>query len=113
MSRREWKILIKTILKAIEKIENYTKDEDYEKFLENELIEDAVVRNIEIIGEASLRMPEEIKELSQNIPWTKLKGINNRIVHNYFGVDHDIIWQIVSVELSVLKEDLNQVLNSN
>lgn len=106
-------ILIKTILKAIEKIENYTKEADYEKFLENELIEDAVVRNIEIIGEASLRMPEEIKELSQNIPWTKLKGINNRIVHNYFGVDHDIIWQIVSVELSVLKEDLNQVLNTN
>ncbi len=109
MSRREWKILIKNILKAIEKIENYTKEVDYEKFLENELIEDAVVRNIEIIGEASSRMPDEIKELSPNIPWTKLKGISNRIVHNYFGVDHTIIWQIVTKELSVLKEKLESI----
>jgi uncharacterized protein with HEPN domain len=64
------------------------------------MIIDAVVRNIEIIGEASKNVPTHIKEKLTEVPWTKLAGIRNRIVHEYFGVDINIIWFIVTNELS-------------
>lgn len=113
MSKKDWKILVNDILYAINKIENYTDELTYEDFIVNDLVKDAVVRNIEIIGEASNRIPDDFKSQSDKIPWKKLRGIRNRIVHDYFGIDHDIIWQIISIELRVLKEDLNQLLNSN
>lgn len=113
MSKKDWKILVNDILYAINKIENYTDELTYEDFIVNDLVKDAVVRNIEIIGEASNRIPDDLKSQSEKIPWKKLRGIRNRIVHDYFGIDHDIIWQIISIELRVLKEDLNQLLNSN
>lgn len=68
------------------------------------MIIDAVVRNIEIIGEASKNVPTHIKEKLTEVPWTKLAGIRNRIVHEYFGVDINIIWFIVTNELSQLKQ---------
>ena len=78
----------------------------YEEFEENNLITDAVVRNIEIIGEASKNIPVEIQTQFSEIPWQKLRGIRNRIVHDYFDVDRTIIWHIVSEELSLLKKSL-------
>jgi uncharacterized protein with HEPN domain len=68
------------------------------------MIIDAVVRNIEIVGEASKNVPTQIKEKLTEVPWTKLAGIRNRIVHEYFGVDINIIWFIVTNELSQLKQ---------
>lgn len=113
MSKRDWQILVNDILFSIEKIENYTDALTYENFITNDLVKDAVVRNIEIIGEASNRIPDDFKTQNNNIPWNKLRGIRNRIVHDYFGVDHDIIWQIISNELNVLKQDLIKALGSN
>ncbi|WKZ69262.1 MAG: DUF86 domain-containing protein [Melioribacteraceae bacterium] len=113
MSKKDWKILVNDILFAINKIENYTNELSYEDFIVNDLVKDAVVRNIEIIGEASNRIPDDVKAQIDKIPWKKLRGIRNRIVHDYFGVDQDIIWQIISKELSDLKVNLNQLLNSN
>lgn len=113
MSKRDWKILFNDIITAIQKIEKYTDNLTYENFIANELVKDAVVRNIEIIGEASNQIPDDFKAQHGNIPWNKLRGIRNRIVHDYFGVDHDIIWEIISNELNVLKADLNQILESN
>lgn len=75
------------------------------------MIKDAVVRNIEIIGEASNRVSAEIKQNSENIPWTKLRGIRNRIVHDYFGIDYKIIWFISANELDPLKNNLQKLLS--
>ncbi len=112
MSKKDWQILLRDILTAIERIEKYTDKLQYEEFVTNDLVKDAVVRNIEIIGEASNRVPEEFKNQNVEIPWQKLRGIRNRIVHDYFGVDHDIIWQIVSKELTILKENLSHIIES-
>jgi uncharacterized protein with HEPN domain len=113
MSKKDWKILVNDILSAIQKIEKYTDKLTYEDFITNDLVKDAAVRNIEIIGEASNRIPDDFKAQHDSIPWNQLRGIRNRIVHDYFGVDHDIIWEIISKELKVLKADLTRILNSD
>lgn len=106
MSKRDWKILFEDIIDSINRIDEYTLGLSYEEFEENNLITDAVVRNIEIIGEASKNIPVEIQTQFSEIPWQKLRGIRNRIVHDYFDVDRTIIWHIVSEELSLLKKSL-------
>ena len=112
MSKRDWKILFEDILESIDKISLYTKDIDFEKFISNPMIIDAVVRNIEIIGEASSKIPEEIKNNFSEIPWVKLKGIRNRIVHDYFGVDVNIIWEIIEKDLAELRKQIELALKS-
>jgi uncharacterized protein with HEPN domain len=104
MSNRDWKILFEDILESIEKIERYTNGLEFDDFSMDSMIIDAVVRNIEIVGEASKNVPTQIKEKLTEVPWTKLAGIRNRIVHEYFGVDINIIWFIVTNELSQLKQ---------
>ena len=110
MSKREWKILFEDILESINKIENYTKEIEFEKFISNSMLIDAVVRNIEIIGEASTKIPEEIKIKYAEMPWIQLKGIRNRIVHDYFGVDVNIIWEIIQKDIYELKQKVETVL---
>ncbi len=106
MSKRDWKILAEDIVSSIEKIESYTKELSFDDFAINTMAVDAVVRNLEIIGEAAAKIPVEIQSLHSSIPWKKLKGIRNRIVHEYFSVDISIIWFIVSNELQSLKQNL-------
>ena len=111
MSKRDWKLLFEDILEAIEKIEEYTEGlGEFKDFFGSTMITDAVVRNIEIIGEASKNVPSEIQERCPDIPWRKLAGIRNRIVHDYFGVDLHIIWFIVKNELSKLKNQISSEL---
>lgn len=112
MSKRDWKVLFEDILESAEKIEQYTDGISFDDFAMNSMIMDAVIRNIEIIGEASKNVPDTVKEKHPGIPWNKLGGIRNRIVHEYFGVDINIIWFIVSNELSQLKQWLKEGLNS-
>jgi uncharacterized protein with HEPN domain len=110
MSERVWKLLFEDIIDSINKIEEYTTDLTFNDFEDNNLVIDAVVRNIEIIGEASKNIPNEIQKLFKDIPWQKLRGIRNRIVHDYFNVDREIIWFIVTNELSTLKNTLQNHL---
>ena len=109
MSKRDWKILFEDILECIDKIENYTKNFNFDDFATSPMVIDAVVRNIEIIGEASKNVPDEIKVKYQQLPWKKIAGIRNRIVHEYFGVDISIIWFIISKELVHLKNEIKAV----
>ncbi|OGU75466.1 MAG: hypothetical protein A2V93_09340 [Ignavibacteria bacterium RBG_16_34_14] len=110
MSRRDWKILFEDIVESINKIEEYIKGLSFEDFSHNSLIIDAVVRNIEIIGEASKNMPQAIQNKFHDIPWQKLKGIRNRIVHEYFKIDVSIIWFIIQNELNSLKGNIEKHL---
>jgi uncharacterized protein with HEPN domain len=110
MSKRDWKLLFEDMLESITRIEKYTEKVDRKEFADNQMIIDAVVRNIEIIGEASKNVPGEIQEKFSEIPWKKLNGIRNRIVHAYFGVDTSIIWFIIENELSMLKKSITRAL---
>ncbi|HEX2869004.1 MAG TPA: DUF86 domain-containing protein [Ignavibacteriales bacterium] len=113
MSKRDWKILFEDILDSINKISTYTKDCEFDDFASSSLVVDAVVRNIEIIGEASKNVPEAVKLSAPEIPWNKMAGIRNRIVHEYFGVDISIIWFIVTNELPQLKVRIQSYISEN
>ncbi len=111
MSKRESKLLFDDIIESINKIEEYTKGFSFEDFAVSSQVIDAVVRNIEIIGEASKNIPPDIQNKFKDIPWQKIKGIRNRIIHEYFSVDISIIWFIVQNELEPLKKALQKHLN--
>jgi uncharacterized protein with HEPN domain len=79
---------------TIQKIVRYTSQLDHHAFLTDELVIDDVARNLEIMGEAARQLPEEFKRVHRHIPWTQIAGLRNRIVHDYFGLDLEIIWEI-------------------
>lgn len=105
-SSRDWDFRLKDILHAIHKIEVYTKDMTLHDFKKNELVVDAVIRNFEIIGEASSSIPASIQKNYSNIPWKQMSELRNFLIHEYFGVDISIIWETVNHHLPLLKEQL-------
>lgn len=111
MFKRPVHLLIDDIWDAIERRERFTKGFDYEIFLKDEKTIDAVVRNLEIIGEAASRLPNEFKEKYSNIEWAEIVGLRHRIVHDYFGIDLEIIWQIIKNDLLVLKNRIQSIRN--
>ncbi len=92
------------MLDSAMKIKRYTAESDYDSFVKDEKTVDAVVRNFEIIGEAANRIDPEFKEKNPDIAWNRIRGFRNRIVHNYFGIDFEIIWTII-------ENDLNDLIN--
>jgi len=108
MSKRNPQLLVEDILESCYKIKDYTKEISFEEFLADSKTIDAVVRNFEIIGEAANRLPEEFRDSYQDIDWHRISGFRNRIVHEYFGIDYSIIWQIKETFLSQLIENLEK-----
>jgi uncharacterized protein with HEPN domain len=94
MSDRSPELLIDDILEAADKILRYTDGMTLEDFALNEMAMDAVARNFEIIGEAANRLPNDFKMSNSHIDWNRIRGLRNRIVHEYFGVDFEIVWEI-------------------
>jgi len=106
MSKRAAELLLDDIREAIDKIERYTRDLSFEGFMADEKTQDGVVRNLEIIGEAANRLPQEFKAQLADIEWPKIVGLRHRIVHDYFGIDLKIIWRIINEDLRVFKARL-------
>lgn len=111
MKKRDSKLYVKDIIDSIEKIEQYTKGLSLEKFKKEDLILDAVTRNFEIIGEASKNIPEAIKSQYPDLPWKEMAGMRDKVIHEYFGVDFDIVWKTISTRLTSLKNSLNKIYN--
>jgi len=112
MSKRTPSALMEDILQCADKVISYTKDISYDEFVSNSMIIDAVIRNIEIIGEASNRLPDEYKDQIPEIDWHKIRGLRNRIVHDYFGIDYDIIWLVKETFLPELVKEINIILKN-
>ena len=94
MSKRDPKLLIEDIIDSGQKILDYTEGLTFEQFSNDSKTIDAVIRNFEIVGEAANRLPEEFKDKHPNIDWHRIRGFRNRIVHQYFGIDFEIVWNI-------------------
>ncbi len=110
MPKRHPHLLLDDILTAIAKIQRYVQGLDQTAFLDDEKTIDAVVRNLEIIGEASRQLPDEFKQAHAGVPWPKMAGLRNRIVHDYIGIDQEIVWHIIQNELAALKSDIQKLL---
>src|SRR6185312_16726633 len=94
MSKRSSRLLLEDLLLSIEKITEYTSGLSFDNFLEDSKTSDAVIRNFEIIGEAANRLPDEMKEKFPEIDWYRIRGFRNRIVHDYMGIDYQMVWLI-------------------
>ena len=100
---RSMLLYLTDIFESIESIEEYIRDVDVITFLSNKEKQDAIIRRIEIIGEASGKIPISIREKYPNVPWTKIKGMRNVAIHHYFGVSPELIWQVATVDVKDLK----------
>ena len=109
MSKRPVGFLVEDIWEAVERVERYIGDITLKTFLEDSKTTDAVVRNLEIIGEAARRLPDDFKVKHSEVEWVKIVGLRHRIVHEYFGVDLDIVWQILKNDLPAFKEKLRSI----
>ena len=108
---RNHRVYLLDMLKAIEKIERYTYGMGFSDFAKNELVQDAVLRNLELIGEAVKNIPEEIKAEYPNVEWRKIAGLRDILIHAYFEVDLEIIWDVIRNKLPQLKSQISNILN--
>jgi len=109
---KEYLVYLQDILDAIIKIEKYTKQLSFEEFKENTLVSDAVMRNLEIIGEATKKISKEIRDDYNEVEWKKIAGLRDILIHAYSGIDFDIIWDIVKNKLPILKSSINKIIKT-
>jgi len=108
--KREVCDYLSDIFDAIEKIENFTQDLSFEAFAEDEMRVFAVIRALEIIGEAAKNVPLEIKENYPSVPWKEMARTRDKLIHSYFGVDLNVVWKTISKNLPPLKDQISEIL---
>jgi len=106
-------IFVIDILESIEKIEKYILRLSYEEFIKDSKTKDAVVRNLEIIGEAAKVISKDVQKRYEDIQWAQIVGMRNRLIHGYFVVDYKIVWHIVTNELPDLKRKMEKILKES
>jgi uncharacterized protein with HEPN domain len=107
---RDFKVFLKDILQAIERIEEYARGLTYEEFCKKQLVQDGIVRNLEIIGEAVKHLPKDVQNKHPTVEWKKIAGLRDILIHAYFGVDRDIVWDVVINKIPQLKQQITLIL---
>ena len=106
------KVRLLHILDGIREIEGYILQADFDAFLNNSMMRFACVKQLEIIGEASGQITEEKKQQFPMVEWNKMKGMRNILVHEYFGIDIRVVWEIIIDDLPGLKKQVEEILKS-
>ncbi len=107
--KKDPKIFLAHVLESIEMIETYMKNLTKNEFSENEQVQDAVVRRVGIIGEAVKNLPMDLRKKYKNIPWSKATGMRDVMVHDYFGIDINIVWKTTKEDLPVFYKEIKKV----
>jgi len=110
MSKRDVKLYVKDILEAIKAIEKFVEGMNFENFKEDDKTSSAVIRKFEIIGEVTKNIPQSIKEKYPHIPWKEMAGFRDRLIHFYFGIKYDIVWDTIKLRLPELRNNIEKVL---
>jgi uncharacterized protein with HEPN domain len=108
--KKDDSVYLHHILDAIKLIEEYTEGMSENEFLSNSMAHDAVVRQIEIIGEAARNISDEYRLLHSNLPWGKMTGIRNKIIHEHFNINFAIVWDTIQDDLPLLKTTIESIL---
>jgi uncharacterized protein with HEPN domain len=110
--RKDDSVYLRHILDAISRIEEYTGDITYENFLNSHLRQDAVIRQIEVIGEAVKKSSPALKERHPEIPWKDVAGMRDKLIHDYFGVDIDAVWDTATRDIPRLKGEIREIVKT-
>lgn len=108
--KRDYKLFIQDILDSINKIEDFIGEISFEDFAKDDKTSNAVVRKLEIIGEASKNIPEEIREKYKDLPWSDMARMRDKIIHFYFGIDYEIVWEVIKKRLPKIKKVIKKML---
>ena len=97
------------ILDGVEKIKRYTREMTYEEFVDDSKTVDAVLRNFEVIGEAAKNVPDEIRQEYDDVPWSEMAGMRDKLIHGYASVELQIVWTTIEKEISALETQIESV----
>lgn len=109
---RDYKVYLEDMLDAIQKIHRYMKGLSFEDFAQDEKTVDAVVRNLEILGEAVKQVPDSLRLEYPQVDWSRIAGLRDILIHQYFGIDLTIVWDIVENKLPALEPQIIQILST-
>jgi len=108
--KRDYRLFLKDIIQAMEAIEKFVEGMDFEQFIGDDKTSSAVIRKFEILGEAAKNIPNWIREKYPHIPWRRIVGMRDRLIHAYFGIDYKLVWDAIKVEIPKLKPELEKIL---
>jgi len=111
MIKRSLKLYAKDILDCIDDIEKFIEGMDFDRFQDDDKTSSAVIRKLEIIGEAVKQLPEQIRNNYKEVPWKEMAGMRDKLIHWYFGVDYEIVWNVIKEEIPQLKPVLKEILD--
>ena len=106
---REYRLFLEDMRTACEKIVRFSQGLTSAEFLADAKTHDAVMRNLEIIGEAAKHIPEEVRKRNPSVPWRKISGFRDVAAHEYFGIDVDVVWNLIIHEVPILLEELKRL----
>lgn len=107
--KKDSTLFVKHVRDEISKIESFIKNSSKEDFMKDEKLKYAVVRGLEIIGEAVKNIPESVKAKYSKVPWKDIAGMRDKLMHHYFGVDYEKVWKVVEEDLPALKEEMEKI----
>ncbi len=108
---RDFKLFLVDIVEAVNTIQKYVSGATKESFINDELLQDAVIRRLTIIGEAVKNIPDSIKQEFPDVAWRKAAGMRDVVIHNYFGVDNSVAWDTIQKDLPFFQKQIEQVLS--